>query len=279
MRLTIKAKLAATFALVVALSAGSMAIAIQSLGNLNAELHDIVDVRTVNAQEMSGIQTHLESMGSRLRAMILTDDDAVVADYVDKLASEHAEVDAARTALRTTVTDPERLAQLAEFDAAYDAYWVKALEAEKFAAINSDREALAISRSEGSAALGQVEETMGALKSALASRVSAGDLSAFPAYQGASDMFLTMTDIFRQQRNVLLASGDPELQDKWYADYEAGIEAIEAQMPILLRTIPASETSLATSARDAYQGMVAAMNKAVETSITPRGPPGPATGR
>ena len=48
MRLTIKTKLAAVFGVVVALSAGSMFIALQNLGELNTELETIGNVRSAN---------------------------------------------------------------------------------------------------------------------------------------------------------------------------------------------------------------------------------------
>ncbi|KKB77898.1 hypothetical protein VW35_14115 [Devosia soli] len=127
---------------------------------------------------------------------------------------------------------------------------------------------MAISRSEGSDSLGVVEETMGALKSAMAARVAAGDLSAFPAYQKASDSFLTMTDIFRQQRNILLASMNPELQEKWHADYVSGIAAIKDEMPALRRAVPAADANLVAAAEAAYSDMVNAMDKAVAMSLT-----------
>src|SRR5690606_8769463 len=81
-------------------------------------------------------------------------------------------------------------------------------------------------------------------------------------------MFLTMTDIFRQQRNILLASSDPELQEQWHTDYLDGIAAIGRQMPVLGRSIPATEAGLFDTAEAAYGEMVAAMDKAVAMSMT-----------
>ena len=43
MRLTIKTKLAATFAVVVAMSAGGMMLALTSLGQLNGSMDDLVN--------------------------------------------------------------------------------------------------------------------------------------------------------------------------------------------------------------------------------------------
>ncbi|WP_082561294.1 methyl-accepting chemotaxis protein [Devosia sp. Root685] len=268
MRITIKAKLAATFAVVVALSAGSMLIAIQNLGQLNASLETIVNTRAANSMSMSELQASMEAMGSRTRALILTDDPAEVANYVALVEESHAEAIDDINTLRGNVTDAAEIADLNLFIAKFDEYWSAVKDAEEPAQINSDTQALAISRSEGSGALGKVEDSMGALKKVLANRVASGDVPVFSAYQQASDMFLTMTDIFRQQRNILLASSDPQLQEQWHADYLEGLASIAQQMPVLARSIPASETTLLNTAEAAYGEMVAAMDKAVAMSMT-----------
>ncbi|MCR6635885.1 methyl-accepting chemotaxis protein [Devosia sp.] len=268
MRMTIKAKLAATFATVVALSAGSMLIAIQNLGQLNDSLENIVNVRATNSLTMADLKADMEAMGSRARALILTDDPATMTTITERLLESYNAASAATEKLEANLIDPQNIATLEQFTVKFEAYVEGVKQASEPAQVNSDLQALAISRSEGSAALGKVEESMGALKKSLASRVAAGDASAFPAYQQATDMFLTMTDIFRQQRNVLLASMDRELQDKWHTDYLDGVAAIASQMPTLGRALPASEAGLFGAVQAAYEEMVLAMDKAVAMSIT-----------
>jgi methyl-accepting chemotaxis protein len=268
MRLTLKVKLATTFAAVVALSAGSMAFALMNLSQLNEELKVLVNVRSANSLVMSEATTSLESAGSRIRAMIISDDQAEVEGYVGSIAEDIGELKNTLQFLDGHVQDQQVREMLAPFGEKITALEAQLGEAQRYALMNTDVQALAISRSEGSATLGEVETSMAELKKALATKLSNGDLSAFAPYQAATDMFLTMTDIFRQQRNVLLASGDPTLQDQWLADYKAGIAAIAEQMPVLQRTIPATEVGLFTTARNAYEAMVVAMNKAVEVSTT-----------
>jgi methyl-accepting chemotaxis protein len=89
-RLTIKAKLAAVFGAVIVMSGVSMVIALQNLDKLNQSLDTIVNVRAANTMSMMEVQTHLESIGSRLRAMIISDDAAEIADYVTKIRDEGA---------------------------------------------------------------------------------------------------------------------------------------------------------------------------------------------
>jgi methyl-accepting chemotaxis protein len=267
-RLTIKAKLAGVFVVVVALSGISMFFALQSLGKLNDSLGTIVDVRAANAITMSDVQTSLESVGSRLRAMVITADEAVMQDYVTKIAQDMTDITTAYARLDGNIEDQQLREQLPQFQAKLTELQAIIPQVEQLTLQNSDTVALAISRSDGSDALGQIETTMGALKKALAARVAAGDTTGFPAYQAATELYLTITDIFRQQRNVLLAAGDPELQDKWHADYLAGLTGISEQMPQLQRLIPASDTDLFAAAKTAYEALVVAMDKAVNVSVT-----------
>ena len=268
MRLTIKTKLAAVFTVVVALSAGSMFVALQNLGALNEELETIVRVRSANLVTSSEMQTSLESLGSRIRAQILTKDSTIKAEYVDSIKEDHDELVNGLARLEANVVDSNIREHLAPFGAKLDEFWASVNRATELTLKNSDAAALAISRSEGSDSLGVFEETMGALRASLQRKVEAGDLSAFPAYQAATEMFLTGTDMFRQQRNVLLAaSQDRALQEKWHGDYLAGVEANAARIPDMQRTMPVSDMPLFNAAKTAYDDMVAAMSNAVSVSI------------
>lgn len=268
MRLTIKTKLAAVFGVVVALSAGSMFIALQNLGQLNAELESIVNVRSANLVTSSQMQTSLESLGSRVRAQIMTADPVVKQDYIASIRSDFDELVAGHAELDARAMDPVVRDQLPAFVAKLEELLAAVNRTTALTVKNSDVAALSISRSEGSGALGVFEQTMGALRATLQRRVAGGDLTAFDAYRAASDMFITGTDMFRQQRNVLLAaSQDRALQEKWYADYLAGVEANAARIPDLQRTIPAADMTLFNAASAAYDDMVAAMNKAVAISL------------
>ena len=268
MRLTIKTKLATAFAVVVALSAGSMFVALQNLGSLNASMEDIVQVRAANALTMSSIQTSLESAGSRMRNLIITSDPEVMKSYVAKIAEDADEVQAGLAKLDSNTTNSSDREALQVFRDRLDGYRAQMPKVEELALQNSDSAALAISRSDGSDSLGEVERVMHQMEAALASRINGGEQSAFRAYQLATGMFLTMSDIFRQQRNILLASGDPELQDKWYNDYRAGLAAIAEDLPNLQRAAAPFEPALFNEASAAYETMVAAMDKAVNVSLT-----------
>lgn len=268
MRLTIKTKLAAVFGVVVALSAGSMFVALQNLGSLNSELETIVNVRSANLVTSAEMQTSLESLGSRIRAQILTTDPVIKDEYIASIREDYDELVNGLAALDANVQDATIREQLPAFSAKLDELWTATNLATELTLKNSDATALAISRSEGSGTLGVFEETMAALRASLQRKVDAGDLTAFPAYQAATDMFVTGTDMFRQQRNVLLAaSQDRALQETWHADYLAGVEANAARIPDMQRAMPVADMGLFNAAKTAYDDMVAAMNKAVAVSV------------
>lgn len=267
MRLTIKAKLAAVFGTVIVMSGISMLIALQNLDKLNQSLDTIVNVRSANTITMQQLQTHLESLGSRIRAMIITDDPVVIEDYASKIAAEYGQMDQLFTQLEGNTADEQVKALLPEFSAKMALYRTEMTKAMDLAGLNTDTAALAVTTTDGSGTLGAVEDSMNALTRALANRVSAGDLSAFPAFKTASEAYLTLTDVFRQQRNVLLASTLPEKQDEWFADYKTGVASLAELFPTLERIVPAGEANLVTTAREAYAAMVVAMDKAVNISV------------
>src|SRR5690554_411613 len=115
MRMTIKTKLAATFVTVVALSAGSMLLAIQNLGQLNDSLNTIVNVRTANSLNIATMQSNLERMGSRIRALILSDDPVAIDDYILKIDEDEIKLGQDIATLRGNVSDPSNLATIDSF--------------------------------------------------------------------------------------------------------------------------------------------------------------------
>lgn len=268
MRLTIKTKLAAVFGVVVALSGASMFMALQNLGQLNQELETIVEVRAANLIRSSQMQTSLESLGSRVRAQVITKDQAEKESYVASLREDYDELLEGHAFLDGNTMDATIKGQLPDFLAKLNELWAAVERGQELTLKNSDANALAVSRSEGSGSLGVFEETMAALRASLQRKVDAGDLSAFPAYQAATEMFLTGSDMFRQQRNVLLAATqDRDLQETWNADYLTGVQANADRLPVLQRTMPVSDMALFNAARAAYDDMVAAMDKAVAISM------------
>ncbi|MHA6692389.1 methyl-accepting chemotaxis protein [Devosia sp. A449] len=267
MRLTIKTKLAATFAVVVAMSAGAMALSIQNLGQINDSLDTIVNVQATNSLQMASMETLLENLGSQVNAIVLFDDIETINEIATQIDGTHDRLNSLEADLNTRIADPQNRENLVQLGTALEHYWTQVVEIKALAAEVSDVRALEISSSEGSAALGKVEDAMTALMNSLSARASMGDVNAFAGYETASRTFLNLSDLFRQQRNVLLASGNPELQDRWHADYVAGLETASQLFPALSRIVTGPDAGLVATAAAGFAEMSAAMDKAVNISI------------
>ena len=268
MRFTIKTKLAAVFGVVIALSAGSMYIALQNLSQLNEELEAIVTVQSANLVKSSQMQTSLESLGSRVRAQILSTDPVEKESYIASLSQDYSELIDGHAYLDANAQDPVIHDQLPAFLAKVNELWAAVERAEELTLLNSDVNAFTISTTEGTAALDQITASMSALQAAIGQRAEIGDVAAFRAYETVSEMFLDVSDAFRQQRNILLAAPvNQAKQQQWYDDFDTVLAELDADFPVLQRMVAPAETALFNTVLADYETMKTAMNKAVEISI------------
>ena len=269
MRLTIKTKLAAVFVVVVALSAGSMFLALQALGTLNSELETIVNVQSANLVTSAEMQTSLESLGSRVRAQILSTDPVEKQDYVASLREDYDELINGHAALDANVRDQAIRDQLPAFLTKVNELWAAVERAQALTLKNSDVAAFAISTTDGTGSLDAITASMQALQDAIGRRVvETNDDASFRAYEVVSEMFLDVSDVFRQQRNILLAAPvNIAKQQEWYNDFDSVIAELDADFPILARMVAPSEMALFNTVEADYDAMKEAMTKAVEISI------------
>ncbi|QYO79132.1 HAMP domain-containing protein [Devosia salina] len=131
----------------------------------------------------------------------------------------------------------------------------------------TDAKAFALTTTQGSAAVTAVEETLGALRQNLSSRLSAGDPGATQAYQATTDLFLMASDVFRQHRNVLLASKNPEKQSEWLNDFGAAVEGLTPAVDRLARLLGPSEQETINQVRNSINAMIDAMQAGNELSV------------
>jgi len=260
-RLTIKAKLAAVFTTVVALSGASMFLAIQGLGTINTSMATVIDGPVARSLRLKELQIDLTALSNDMRAMVLSTDDAELSALQASMQHNYDEINAIAHELAGSFTNPDNIADMQSFIGKLDAYWSALSEAKAEALKNSDTAAFAITTTDGSAAITALENTMGRLLPALAARVNAGDAAAFPAYEAASTLFLDASDVFRQHRNVLLASGNPAKQDEWFNDFDGVHERIQPNIDRLARLAGPSEAGLVNEVRANFDSLFAAMEK------------------
>ena len=108
MRLTIKTKLAAVFAVVLTLSGISMVIAIQGLGATNRSFEDIVNRRVVIGMTFLGMQTQLETLGYHSRGMLIAEDAAGIEREFASLDSVHGAFRTSAEELMPTLLEANR---------------------------------------------------------------------------------------------------------------------------------------------------------------------------
>ncbi len=267
MRLTIKTKLAAVFTTVVALSGVGMFMGIQSLGTINQSMDTVINGPVDRSQQLKELEIDLGSISNTMRAMILTSDAAELTALESSIARDYEQLHSRATDLAGRFTSPENVADMQSFITTAEAYWQTLGQAKAEALKNTDTVAFAITTSEGSAAITALENTMGRLLPALSARVAAGDLQAFPAYESANALFLDASDVFRQHRNVLLASSAPAKQDEWYNDFDGVYDRIQPSIDRLSRQVGASEAGIVSELRTNFDALFAAMEKGNEIAV------------
>ena len=261
MRLTIKTKLAATFVTVVGLSGASMFLALQSLGTINQSMDSVINGPVERSLTLKQMQTELTALSNNMRAMILSSDPAELTSFHNEMEANYRTLNASATSLAGQFTTEQNIQDIKSFEGTLDTYWATLEQASAEAVKNTEAQAFAVTTTEGSAAIGKVEEAMGRLLPSLANRVNAGDLSAFAAYEAASALFLDASDVFRQHRNVLLAADNPAKQDEWFNDFGTVVARIQPNVDRLVRLVGPADAALANTVQSAFQDLTAAMDK------------------
>jgi methyl-accepting chemotaxis protein len=265
-RLTIKTKLAAVFTVVVAMSGVSMFLALQALGQLNDNLDGLINGQAARSLQLKEMQEDLTGLSNNLRAMILSSDADKLAAVKTTLADLYQELRTDAEGLVGKFSVEQSNLDMQAFIESIDQYWAVSMQVQDYAMQNSDVAAFQITTTEGSATITALEESMGKLRDAIGRRLNAGDISAFPAYEAATAMFLNASDVFRQQRNILLADDNPAKQDEWLNDYRTVLVEIEPSLAQLGRLVAPVEAAMFADAEADYQAMVIAMNHAVTIS-------------
>jgi methyl-accepting chemotaxis protein len=266
-RLTIKTKLAATFVTVVALSGVSMFLALQNLGGMNDRLNNLVNGPVANSIAVTDIQYDLARVSGDVGSLMMSTSADEIGSMLGGIHSRIEEIKneagpmVGRFSLASSNTDMQKIVDLlGEYDLAIDQV---AEEVSK----NSNTESFRVTTSEGSAAITAVEESLGGLRQTIAARMTSGDTGAVQAYQAASDLFLAASDVFRQHRNILLASAAPAKQEEWLNDYKTSSANLEPTLERLSRLLVGAEATQIGQVRADFGAMVAAMSKGNDISL------------
>ncbi|MFN3512340.1 MAG: methyl-accepting chemotaxis protein [Phenylobacterium sp.] len=148
MRLTMKVKLGLTFAIVIALAGVSMFIAIGKLGELNNAFNAAVEGNVQRIQIANLINARTLRVARDERNLILTTDEAGMAEVVRAMDGEIAAIKEETAKLRSSASD-EGKRRIDAFIQAYDDYLAMHARIQRLALANNNAEAFALANGEG----------------------------------------------------------------------------------------------------------------------------------
>ena len=181
MRLTIKAKLIATFVVVIVLSATGMFFALQNLGALNDSFSTAMNGNFKRIQLASDLEAATLAVARDEKNFILITDQAALDKLASAIDAKIAEIAADTIQLKDLSSELGK-PMVEEFSAAYDAYLAQHSEVRRLGNLNLDEQAFAL-------AAGKAAEVRVASVAALEKIVTLNNEQLAEAEQGAEDLY------------------------------------------------------------------------------------------
>jgi methyl-accepting chemotaxis protein len=245
MRLTLKAKLGATFATVVALSGISMFIAIQNLGSLNDQLNGIVSGNVQRISLASDINASTLRIARDEKNFIIANTDEEMNAF-DKSIKEQNEAIVEKTAkLRELSSDDVGKPKVDAFTAAWDNFLVKHEEVKRLARGNSG--VLAFQQvQKAREARAVMNQSLTKMLERLRSEITTNP-SAQQAYEGGLNLERTAASIAIDLRSVIIAEGDVEAQKGFNQTMTERVKTMQDMLDTVGTVVPMTD-------RETYQG-------------------------
>ena len=150
MRLTIKAKLAAIFVVVIVLSGISMLIALQNLGALNDSFSAATDGNVKRIELAADLEVATLTVARDEKNFILTEATSALDELASGMDTMIAQIKADAIALKDLSSEKGK-PLVDEFTTNYDAYLVQHAEVRRLARLNMDAEAFALAAGKAAA--------------------------------------------------------------------------------------------------------------------------------
>jgi methyl-accepting chemotaxis protein len=249
MRFTLKAKLGATFATIVALSGVSMFVAIHNLNSLGSELNNIVDgnVKRIEiANDMSGGAYRIAR--NQMNHIIATSDDQM------KQLSESMKADDA--SVRQSMQKPRALSseegkrRVDAVATAWDVFWARHKEIEKFSEMNSGAAAFERIIKAGKTSEVAQNSLKGVVDKMAAVASTSGDAKDFQAFTTVKEAEIAGLQVSRAIRNLVLAINEPTIQPDMEKQLDVRITGLQRQIDQASKVVPPSEQAAFQSYKD-----------------------------
>jgi methyl-accepting chemotaxis protein len=244
MRLTIKAKLAATFVVIIALSGVSMFFAIQSMGTLKGSLDDIIDLDFAGVNYANDMQENLTSIGRDERAMVLSSSDEGMKSLGLAIDASKAKFDENMKGLLDLAESPEETAQINAILPAWNKYTAADAELRALTQKNSNFISRNLAQNEAQTAYLALDASMDKLDASLNAQVMGGSTTEFARFQSVKSLDTAIAEYNTNFLNILVTADDLAQQANYETALDEQRKVLENHRDELGRTLMGSDRAL-----------------------------------
>ncbi|SMD13018.1 methyl-accepting chemotaxis sensory transducer [Fulvimarina manganoxydans] len=246
MRMTLKTKLGATFAVVVALSGISMFVAIENLASLDAKIQEIVDGNAARNNLAATINARTLRIARDEKNYILANTESEFKRFGDRIEAEEAALRDDIAHLREMSSDEIGKPRVDAFSAAWDDFMQEHRKVRDFAGLNSGEKALEVAENAGKTVTATLLPYRDLLET-MRQRVTGSDGVSMATYEQMQDLeakiFQTAVDL----RNVLLTMGNPQSQANYVEALDNRMAAVGGEVEAIKARVPSTQAALFTS--------------------------------
>lgn len=244
MRLTLKFKLGATFATIVALSGISMFVAVQNLGNLNEQIERIVQGNVKRIELANEVKARILQVTVQQKNHVLVSTEAEKKQFAEFSQKNDVEIRGTLQKLRDLSSD-EGKRRIDAAAAAWDVYWTKHKEIEKLSDLNSTAAAFELLE-KGNTLVKAANDAMKPVWTKLGEAATKGtEAKAFENYVASRDVDTSARAVQREIRNVVIAMFDPTKQQEL-------VKALDVSLSNLKRNMERAESGMPDDVRAAF---------------------------
>jgi methyl-accepting chemotaxis protein len=244
MRLTLKVKLAVTFALIVAISAGGMYLAIGALGSLDASFNEALNSNVKRIALAEDADARSLQVAQDEKAIILASRAEDIDHYSSEIASEASAIDVGISQLRELSTTDADKARIDAYEQQWKTYLSIDGEIQKYARMNSLVRARTMEQNEGATAFVALLEPLDDMRQALSAVAmpTTADVAAITELSKLRDQLQHLRIL---GLDVMAASDDPAQQQALDAQVEPALAALKTQRTAAARSVTGQDSQLA----------------------------------
>ena len=266
MRLTLKTKLGATFAVVVALSGVSMFVAIQNLGSLNAKIEEIVAGNSARNDLAATINARTLRIARDEKNYILADTDSEFKRFGDRIAAEEAALREDVAKLRAISSDELGKPRVDAFSSAWDGFMQEHRKVRDFAGLNSSAKALEVAEDAGKAFAATLVPYRNLLET-MRQRVTGSESALTATYEQMQGLETKIFQIAIDLRNVILRMSAPQSQANYLETLDEHLAGVGQDIEAVKARIPATQAAMFASFEQGIDKWVPLVDQARDLAV------------